>query len=88
MPAIKLHVFKIRDDAHRKLAEVLASGEHPRACCREDTNDQEPYQVWSDGPEPHVLPPEPHKAAAITEDEMLDKLAIKILAHLDKKLVK
>ena len=42
-----------RAASHAKLEEVLASGEHPMACCREDPNHPtEPYTVWSDN-----LPP-------------------------------
>lgn len=38
---------KNRHEAHGRLEEVLAEGEHPRAECREDPNAEEPYQVWS-----------------------------------------
>jgi hypothetical protein len=85
MPATKLHAFKNRDEAHKKLEEVLAAGLHPGASCREDLNEPEPYQVWSNGPEAHVLPPEP---AAMSEDDMLDRLAAKLLERMEKKAVK
>jgi hypothetical protein len=88
MPAIKLYSFKDRDESHKKLEQVLAEGIYPRASCRENTNEPEPYSVWSDGPEPHILPPEPPKKEPMTEDEMLDRLAIKLLARLDKLTVK
>ena len=46
---VKLFGTTDRAEAHAKLAEILALGEYPRACCREDANDPiEPYQVWSD----------------------------------------
>lgn len=45
----KLFGFRDRDEAHQKLAEVLAEGTYPFACCREDPNNQdEPFQVWDD----------------------------------------
>ncbi len=50
---IKLFGTTNRDESHAKLEEVLASGEYPMACCREDLNNPtEPYTVWSDN-----LPP-------------------------------
>lgn len=87
MPAVKLFEFKNRHEAHLKLEEVLAEGQHPRASCREDPNAPEPYQVWSDGPEPHILPPEAAPAAALSEDELLDRLAAKLLERLESKTV-
>jgi hypothetical protein len=54
--------FKDRDEAHRKLAEVLASGTHPRACCVEDPNDsEEPYQVHTDNPTSNAVTTVPSK---------------------------
>lgn len=48
----KLFGFRDRDEAHQKLAEVLAEGTYPFACCRENPNDaSEPYQVWDDDQE-------------------------------------
>lgn len=44
----KLFGFRDRNEAHQKLAEVLAEGTYPFACCRENPNDSEPYQVWDD----------------------------------------
>jgi hypothetical protein len=52
--AVKLFDSKDRDESHRKLEEVLASGLHPAAECREDPNDRErPFQVWN-GPHERV----------------------------------
>jgi len=52
MAAVKLFGTGDRDESHRKLEEVLASGLHPLAECREDPNHAEhPFQVWSG---PHV----------------------------------
>lgn len=47
----KLFGFTDRIAAHEKLAEVLAEGAYPFACCRENPNDSEPYQVWDDDQE-------------------------------------
>ena len=56
MPQL-LFKTKNRDESHRKLEEILASGRHPRAHCQEDPNDNEPYTVWdpSDDPVAPVL---------------------------------
>lgn len=43
-----LYSFAVRDDAHAKAEEVRV--EYPYAECREDPNDDLPYQVWS-GPQ-------------------------------------
>jgi len=75
-----------RGASHQKLAEILASGTDPLACCREDPNDPDhPYQVWSGGPEPYVLPPEPPAPAPPSEDELLDRLAEKLMARMIAK---
>lgn len=43
-----LFSFSDRDAAHQKLEEVRTSeGPTSLAECREDPNDNEPYQVWS-----------------------------------------
>lgn len=86
MGAIKLFGTRNRDEAHRQLEEVLAGGQHPRASCREDTDDpNEPYTVWSDGPDPYIRPPDPPAPAPMSEDQMLDRLMDKLLARLKAK---
>jgi hypothetical protein len=53
-----------RTTAHRHLELVLAAGEFPLAECRENHNEESPYQVWS-GPEVREpAPPTPVPAAA------------------------
>lgn len=36
-----------RDKAHAELEKVLKAGKNPAAECREDSNAEKPYQVWS-----------------------------------------
>lgn len=75
---ILLDRFDDRDRAHARLAEVLASGDYPRAECRENHNAELPYEVW-DSPEykaPGVTP------AAADEDSLLERLAAKLTEKL------
>lgn len=78
--------FKDRDESHLTLEKVLATGEYPQAECREDYNDPEPYQVWSAPivrePAPPSPPPPPTPDLS---DEILDKLAEKLLAKMTSK---
>ena len=62
---VKLYGGKDRDEAHKRLAEILAHGEHPAAECREDPNDRDhPYQVWSGPLHPHERVPPPETKSA------------------------
>jgi len=89
MAGVKLFGTKDRDTSHAKLEEILKLGEYPRASCREDINDPlEPYTVWSDNPDPYIREPEPPAARPMTEDQMLDALAVKLLERLNKMAVK
>lgn len=50
---IKLFGTDDRAAAHARLEEILAQGQYPEACCREDLNNPtEPYTVWSNGEVP------------------------------------
>lgn len=88
MAGIKLFGTKDRAESHAVLEQVLAVGEHPRASCREDANDpNEPYQVWSDTPDPFTREPEPvapaeAPALAALDDAALNKLADILLAKM------
>lgn len=46
----RLFATSDRNESHTRLEEVLASGDHPSAHCREDPNDSDGlcYSVWSD----------------------------------------
>lgn len=81
--ATKLFSTTDRDGSHAKLEEILATGQHPRAECREDPNDPEPYSVWDDSAAPFTKPPDPPAPAEPELSEaMLDRLADKIAAKL------
>lgn len=56
---------------------------HKQACCRENTNDPEPYSVWSDSPDAYVSAPPP--PSPINEEALLDRLADKLLERLEKR---
>jgi len=85
MPVEKLFGTRDRAASHKKLEDVLTEGEYPRASCREDPNDlEEPYTVWSDGPEPHVSLP---SLPVPTQEDVLDQLARKLLERIRKELI-
>lgn len=91
MAGIKLFGTKDRDASHKHLERVLASGKHPRASCREDeSNEAEPYQVWSDNPDPFTREPQAPAPAPTPElskldDESLNRLADILLAKMTAK---
>jgi len=76
---------KDRDESHRKLEEVLASGAYPKAECRE-ADENGDYTVWSGPmvrePEPAPLPPTAEQIAASLDDVQLGKLADMIAARM------
>lgn len=74
----RLFSTKDRDESHRKLEEVLASGDYPRAECRE-ADEEGNYTVW-DGPHQKVAeepppPPTVESVVAGLNEEQLDRLA-------------
>jgi hypothetical protein len=77
--------FPDQDSAHKKLAEVLASGAHPLASCRVDPNVKRPYQVWDSGPPAQSPPPaveqELEKLSGSELDTLADKIAARLLAQ-------
>jgi hypothetical protein len=83
----RLKAFKNQADAHAELERLIAGGQHPSACCREDPNDEFPYQVWDSAP-PAAAPPPPEKAAgqpiavADMPAAMLDELAKRTAMHM------
>ena len=81
----KLWGGKNRDVSHKKLADILAAGTHPFASCRENPNDSnEPYTVWDGPDDPNIRPPEPPVPKPMSEDEMLDRLAAKLMERILK----
>jgi hypothetical protein len=83
--ATKLFSTPYREESHAKLDEILKSGLHPSAECREDAAAGE-FSVW-DGPEVRLVPESPPKpigerVAALFPDEVLDVLAEKIATRL------
>lgn len=52
--SVKLFSTVDRDESHRHLEEILATGLHPLAECRVDTQQPEPYEVWSGPREPNL----------------------------------
>jgi len=80
----KLYTFRDRDECHKMLEEVLRSGQHPLASCRENTGDpSEPYTIW-DGPD-DPNPPPARPAIPPTEEELVERLAEKVAAIIKKK---
>jgi len=85
---MKLFSSTDRDASHAELERILKSGEHPRAECREFSNDAEPYQVWSEPDVREPAPPSPPPVALpagvtirFTDDE-LGKIAMAVAAQL------
>lgn len=66
-----------RDRAHTRLVELLASGDHPRAECRENHNSDLPYEVW-DSPEYK----DPGVPAPVDEESLLERLAARLTEKL------
>jgi hypothetical protein len=71
---------KDRDESHRKLEEVLASGEHLKAECRE-ADENGDYTVWS-GPAIREPASTIEQAVASLDDTQLGKLADMIAARM------
>jgi hypothetical protein len=86
--ATKLFETNDRTTAHRHLAEVLAAGEFPRAECRENHNEESPYQVWSDAEVREPAPPSPPIPQLPPQfnvkftDEELEKIASMVAKQL------
>lgn len=94
--AKRLFQTKDRDEAHKKLEEILADGVHQRAECREPSGDPEDadfgmHTVW-DGPQrEHGFPappaPEPSPPEVVVpaiSEEHLGKLADMIAERMLK----
>lgn len=94
----KVFSSKDRDAAHLALAWILAEGHPsegsmPLAECREDHNEEEPYQVWSapkrdpNWQDLRMKDPFPSPKVDITE-ELLDRLSEKLLERMAKAQTK
>jgi len=77
--AAKLFASADRNESHRFLEQARLT--HPRAECREDSNAGE-YSVW-DGPEEKIAaPPTPPPPPPPSEDELLERLAAKLMQRM------
>ena len=87
---VKLYEFTDRDEAHRKL-EACIRGKYPHAECREDTNAEKPYQVWSAGEAKVVRDGQsdeqfvPSTDPVELDDAVLDRLAEKLIERLERR---
>jgi hypothetical protein len=78
-----------RDAAHQHLEKILAGGKHPLAECREDPNEEKPYQVWDGAdPRPESPPasssPELASTTIVLDDDAIDQLADAVAARLGR----
>lgn len=83
--ATRLFATTDRNASHAKLEEVLATGQHPKAECREDSNSEEPYEVWDAADVKPDAPPTPADQLAALPKDMVTAIAEKVVELLEKK---